>query len=63
MRKSAQRKVVEVDAKQRWNWRFMEWARSIFTFPGVEGKSSSSSSNLILFFSVNMTAGSVGFRS
>lgn len=42
IKKRAHRNMVEVEAKQRWNWRLMAWARSILTLPGVEGKSSSS---------------------
>uniref|UniRef100_A0A8R7QVU0 Uncharacterized protein n=1 Tax=Triticum urartu TaxID=4572 RepID=A0A8R7QVU0_TRIUA len=48
-RKSAQRNMVLVEAKQRCSWRFIvPPARSIFTLPGVDGKRSSSSARIFL---------------
>ena len=48
-RKSAQRNMVLVEAKQRCSCRFIAPpARSIFTLPGVDGKRSSSSARIFL---------------
>lgn len=54
--------MVLVEAKQRWNWRFIGWFLSILNFPGVEGKSSSSKEGIFattsfggFFFFLNKT--------
>jgi hypothetical protein len=46
IKKSAHKNMVLVEAKQRLNWRFMLWARSILNLPGVEGNSSSSNDGI-----------------
>ncbi|CAL9180436.1 unnamed protein product [Musa hybrid cultivar] len=48
MRSSAHRKRVLVEAKQRWNCLLAACVLSIFTFPGVEGNSSSSMTLIII---------------
>jgi uncharacterized NAD(P)/FAD-binding protein YdhS len=48
IKKSAHKNMVLVEAKQRWNWRFMAWDRSILNFPGVDGNSSSCNEGIFI---------------
>jgi hypothetical protein len=65
-RNNAHRNMVRVDAKQRWSYRFMAPARSIFTLPGVEGKRSSSNTHIlnavVLLLSCEGRNAPVGYR-